>query len=467
MTKVCMFTCVLLTNFFTSNGQDKLNWKYFKNFTDTSSQRLIIENWKQYFKEDLLYKLDKEVNYVPVKLDSYGSLYPEGKVFNNVNFNFYSRNSADTWAYSIYDIFKSNDKQIVKNVKEDKTLSTNHKTFYTNILQNKCEFLGDEDFYQAWDDFHFKNKMDEINKKINDPVKKFKKVIFFIHGYNVPYSLANIQLIALKDAIKNDCKMDISEILFIPIFWTSNDNKNKKIGSEEEFDISNYTGLFNGGAKNGYLFLFYSNRAYYASITLRKMINRIENKDIDLLIFSHSLGATVVTSALINTVSKLHTNASIEFDTINKKDCKLNLLGAAQLKKDDIISYELVSGFLNEPIPTRKLKIFMSAPAIPGFYTFKDQCEENFKNKLFYSTVNLEDEMLTKKIAKLRFVTAHNFSSSSLGCDLNDAESTKQLFKNKSQFNYKIVSDEEDHDILTYLNQQDYLNFLKNFFNEK
>lgn len=466
MKSVRILICIMLGNsFFVLNGQDSLNWKYFQNFTDTFSQRLIKNNWKQYFREDILQKLDKEINYVSVKLDSYGSLYPDEKILKQVNFNSYSRSSSDTWAYSLYDIFKSNIKQIDKNIKEFKTISVSEKSLYLNILKNKFDYTDDESFYTTWDNFHFVKKKDEINGKVSSG--KYKKIVFFIHGYNVPYSLANIQLIALKNKMQNEFKININEILFIPIFWTSNDNKNLDISSKQRFDISNFTGLFNGGAQNGYLFLFYSNRAYYASITLRKLINGIDDKNIDVMIFSHSLGATVVTSALINTVSKLHTYSNIEFDSLNINECKFKLLNSKELKEEDIISYDIVSSFVKEPIPDRKLKIFMSAPAIPGYNTFIDQCGTKFNNKLFYSTINKNDEMLTKNIAKLRFVTAHNFSSSSLGCDLNDAESTKEIFKDKSNFRYTIVSKEIDHDILTYLNQKDYVDFLLNFFNEK
>lgn len=124
----------------------------------------------------------------------------------------------------------------------------------------------------------------------------------------------------------------------MPIFWTSNANKNFNIESKERFDISNKTGISNGGLDNGISFMYYSNRAYYAAITFRKILNKLSNIEQSQYVFTDSLGATVATSALINTISKLDIT-KYDKDLIRSTSSKEKLK-----RRLDAITYDIVNG---------------------------------------------------------------------------------------------------------------------------
>lgn len=436
-------------------AQEKLNWRYFEKFNQNQKQ-IIINNWKQYFPLDIYSKLDEEINCFPIKLDSYGSIYPLGDILSDeVDFNKYHRSSADLLAYSLLDIFNSNRSTLENKIKSSNKLTSQQKSFYLNCFNDPKDMYNDSVFYTKWDSYHLEMITNSLNEKLK--TNKFKSVFFFIHGYNVPYSLANVQLIALKNTLRDSLKIDTDKVLFVPVFWSSNDLKKCKIESYNDFDITNYTGLFNGGAANGLLFLYYSNRAYYSSITLRKILNSIENRNIDIVLFSHSLGATILTSALINTTSKL--DSKIKFTLGKNEDGTSYLVNSQSIKEADYLAWDIINSLVKEKIPQGKMKSFMSAPAIPGKNTFINIDDLLFKDKSIYSTINIYDEMLTKSIANIRIVNESNMSATSLGCDSIEANQVKQIIEGKKQLNskfiYETVSDNDDHDILTYLNQKD------------
>jgi hypothetical protein len=470
-------------------SQESEKWKYFEKFTDT--QKIIIDsNWLQYFKEDIYAKLDTDnKNVFPIKLDSYGSIYPAPEVLKGVKFNpklkgikFHSKpiGQNNNLAFSLFEVFNSDDnrKIIKKNIDDlmavGKIKASLH-ALYTELLDEKyycnkkcllrskrikCMEDTVNGFYTKWDAVHFASLYDTLNKEIDK--KNYDRIVFFVHGYNVPYSLANVQLISLKRMLKDSLKIDTDKILFIPLFWTSNANKYCNISTREAFNTTNKTGLTDGGLENGISFMYYSNRAYYAAITFRKLLNRIDtNQQMDVSVFCHSLGATIATSALINTISKLDTKEKIELMPDGKGALKLkSTLKNAMLK-------EIVEGLAGEPLPKRSIKVFMSAAAVPGEVTFSDISTASFNNKTWFSCLNPNDEMLTKNVANLPYVSRHTMSGSSLGCDMMDARRVKNKIESSSigRFHIREVSLSVDHDILTYLNQKAYRDFIKDFFN--
>lgn len=452
-------------------------------------QKSVIEKyWVQYFEKDIYAKLDAEnKNIVSIRLDSYGSIYPHEDILENVNFNPNGTSKKSLTAFSLYDIFAfdGNRRIISDNIQKlsDKgQIQASKAVYYKAILsdfdaceaskKNKetlpCLHTQIDSFYRIWDSIHLIEKSAEIAqtlRKVN-----YKKVMYFIHGYNVPYSLANVQLLSLIKEMKGKTiGANTNEILFVPIFWTSNANKNFNLESKERFDISNKTGISNGGLDNGISFMYYSNRAYYAAITFRKILNKLSNIEQSQYVFTHSLGATVATSALINTVTKLDI-------TSHDKDLIRSTSSKEKLKRRlDAITYDIVNGF-KEPIPVQPITVFMSAAAIPGASTFADidtTTSSNFRNKHFFSSINAKDEMLTKEVAHLPFVNRNTLSASSLGCDIIDASKTKQIVENpntkflNSTFHYRVVSNLVDHDILTYLNQESYLQYIAEVFTGK
>jgi hypothetical protein len=457
--------------------------RYFQNFND-DQLCLIEKNWIQHFGDNIYQELDdNSSNMITLRLDSYGLVYPDADVFKDVKFNPKKLSKKNIRAFSIYEALwdSVNSENFKKNIDFEITQNRISKSMSSNLLKFKSLIESSKkwskrknvsleiannisDFNKTWNEYMLEIKAKEIKEELKK--SKYSKLCFFIHGYNVPYSLACVQLISLKKEMKS-IGIPVDSVLFVPVFWPSNDQKNCDISKEKVFNIDNQTGLPKG-LNNGILFTYYSNQAYYAAITLRKILNHIgdlEGKE--QFIFTHSLGATVATTALINTISKLH--ATDNEKQLISKDLSIEEIKTA-FQRSPLLR-DLANGF-KTPIPSQKITVFMSAPAIPGFNTFKDidtSNQTNFKNKHFFSTLNLNDEMLTKGIAGLSFVNSKNWSSTTLGCNPFEAKRASEfvngLNNNNSSFEYSFVSKDSDHDIFTYLDNKEYRDLIGIAFN--
>ncbi len=453
--------------------------KYFP--TGAKSIKLMKDNWSVYFKEDVTSKLNTEVakHFFEIKLDSYGSIYPDKKILDaisNTSFIGEKYNYKNLESHSFYWRFRMDSGNEINS-----TIVNNKEalSIYDPLLKLSKNKKLEPIFSKIWDSVHQSKLSSELNKKINDDT--INRVIFYIHGYNVPYSLAALQAINVYTlTIASNKNKD--KILFVPVYWPSNDAKQDSL-EQNAFSTANIEEY----GKNGKLFLRYSNRCYFAAITLRKTINSIKDTSIKIDVISHSLGAVIVTSALINTVSKLHYNkaSKLSNEQIKKSNCICKLDKTYHFKNQ--INYELVKEFCETPIPTRKINIFLSAAAIPGENTFVDANKDKLKNKLFYVTMNQNDEMLTKSairraiqrntgnIIKANWlekkVNAQYVSATTLGCNYKcEAYNTLKLYNDsiaKNKFIIKEVSSQEDHDIFNYLQQKEYTIFFTQFINEK
>ncbi len=447
-------------------------WKYFEKYkvtgVDTSAmQKCIVNNWKQYFQQDIMKEISK-YDYYPLMLDSYGSPYANQSLFKGANDEFFSggvRLDANLQKYSMYKIFNSeaNQQQLKTNLE---TLPEgNDKAFYKRLLSNPISNI--DMFYATYDNYHTNLAINNIKEKLGSR----KKVVFFIHGYNVPYSLACVQADALLDILSsNNFAKPNEDFLFIPIFWSSNDAKAKDVISQDNFSTKNEE-----NQKNGRKFWFYSNRAYYAAFKLRKIINQLP-KDIEILVFSHSLGTTIATTAFINTSSKLDFPLK---DFFVNKHCSIPILKDPKQfdKKSDDVTKDFVNEMMTEPLPSQEARIFLSAAAIPGENTFRDMDSCSMLNKKWYVGINYCDVMLSKNVARRKFflikllVHPTNFSATTLGLDYKrkndhqgEIEKTKILFDDPKNFITNIVSDNEDHEIFTYMNQDRYIQLIRKWY---
>lgn len=458
--------------------------KVFFPLSDPVKIKCMEANWHQYFKEDVAIVLDPTVKskWVEVKLDSYGSPYPDKTVqdwFSTGEFNGNISDYAASDSHSFYFLWDTLVKRDL-----DKRINAmsegKQKTLFKQLLairqQEKTVNIEDryvykEQFRKEWNDFFIEELANKLNAKIK--ADTIKRIVFFIHGFNVPYSLAALQAVTMYQKAKKDLGADSATTLFVPVYWPSNDAKECRLSSRN-FSTANYMS-FN---RNGMLFLIYSTRCYYAAFTLRKILNRIDPsvKQIDMI--AHSLGNTIVTSALINTVSK------IDYQSRKVGALKYDSLIAIQrkvyLQKKDPLSYDLLVKFKSEPLPKRKINCFLSAAAIPGLNTFTDLDTVTLKHTTFHVTINQYDEMLTKSSIQRKLhtkvINASNMGATTLGCNYKcEAGNTERCFnfkfagvKNKTAFfRYKTVSMETDHDIFTYLQQPDYRQFYSEFLKLK
>ncbi len=481
MTKLRLNALLLIIISISAVAQDiePSKYKFFSQYSP-EQKTLIKNNWGQYFKEDLLTSLNAGPNFFPVKFDSYGSIYPSGELLKDVSAMEFAgkRNDIDNFKYSIYDLIMRRYYPFQSSLK---TLSNSEEIDALKFIEKEIEFdFTDKDvnsFYEKWDAYYNKILVRQIKAKLDSG--RYNQVIFFIHGYNVPYSLANIQNIVINNTVNgliSKGEVKASKILYVPIFWPSNAQKKCEIESQATFDLSDDKDN-SEGIKNGVRFLYYSNRAYYAGITLRNIINDLTSlyqKEAQvspkIKIFSHSLGAVVATTALINTYSRMQ---SKYVNYMYQEEIDEKTLGEFELR--DPVAFDLFSRLKKTKLPDAKISIFLSAASVPGENTFVDIDSASTTNKKYFVCINTEDRMLTKRAIKLAGhkiprLSARNMNASSLGCDyLGEVDRTKACFKFYSLGKNIIsapVSKKADHDILTYIQQEDYLKFLTLFINE-
>lgn len=454
-------------------------YKFFSQYTPEQKQ-LIKDNWGQYFKEDLLTPLKAGPNFLPVKLDSYGSIYPSSEVLSNVSATEFSgkRKDIDNYKYSIYDLIMRRYYPFQASLK---TLSDSEEKRALAFIEKDIEFdFTDEDinsFYDKWDSYYNKRLAQQIKAKLDSG--NYSQIVFFIHGYNVPYSLANIQSIVINNTVGDlisKGQIKASKILYVPVFWPSNAQKKSEIDSQSKFDLTDDKDMPDG-IKNGIRFLYYSNRAYYAGITLRNIINELAavyqsepQKMPKTKIFSHSLGAVVATTALINTFGRMQSKyvSYMYEEVIDEQTLK-------EFELRDPVTFDLFNRLKKSKLPDGKISIFLSAASIPGENTFIDIDSASTVNKKYFVGINPDDRMLTKRAItlagkKIPRLSARNMNASSLGCDylgeFNRAKACFKFYGLEKNIISAPVSKKADHDILTYIQQEDYLKFLTMFINE-
>ena len=222
---------------------DAVSYAYFKHYTK-SQLDTISQNWSSYTFNDLS-KLDT-IDQVPIRYDSYGHMYPDLAIFDGLDpLTFMNKYKGDfLWRakkradrelekYSLFTLFTYERNFDILRNKINKLQDPKSIDFYRKMVDSK---LSRELFYEEWDNFHVKRKISEIKMVMTN--KNKRKVFFFIHGYNVPYSLAHVQATSLIKEI-DTLKIDVTDILLIPIYWPSNHAKRNKIYKSHRFNISN------------------------------------------------------------------------------------------------------------------------------------------------------------------------------------------------------------------------------------
>lgn len=199
-----------------------------------------------------------------------------------------------------------------------------------------------------------------------------------------------------------------------------------------------------------------------SAVTMRKLISKI-NFDFKVRVISHSLGASVATGALFNTISKWRHPEDLE----KYYNCVQNIDAP---KNPDI-------------------RLGMLAPAIPGLTTFEDfnkrlkrnlpiDPSENNINKVVVC-YNCNDYATTKDIYKIRLL-ADKAGSTSLGCNFKgEVVNTKNKMDTSNpgvmetvSFSEKLCTNTiwapktEEHGLYYYvINQAKFIQFVDYLFN--
>jgi hypothetical protein len=468
--------------------KDTVKWSYINKYAEFN--RAIKVNWTQYFKYDIYAELKHMDRMIfPIHLDSYGSVYPDLVLLNNVrsrSFRYKRLPDKYTGKYSLYQFFKgANFREKLQDALVK--LPPERRVFYDTVLSQYSRLktqdkLDIERFYTIWDSARYDMVVADLKKRIDSTGAT--KILFYVHGYNVPYSLAALQSIELKKFINSSAYSNKQKLLLVPVFWPSNNLKYCNLtekGKFKGFSVSDKTKLFRGGLRNGKLFWYYANQAYYAATGLRQILNGLngaktkEGKDVEIVLYSHSLGAVVVTSAIMNTFSKMQLNnfvyryMNVNWDSIKRVDGDLY----RKLKRSDELGFEIASQFKKVNLPKQKMTIYLSAPAISGENTFVNIDSAVLKNINVFSTVNKSDPVLSKKnasfLGRVGLVNAGNFGATSFGCDSNDCRSVKEFFASRvdtSKLRYQPLN-VDDHDFFVYLNTPGYKSFITEMLNTR
>jgi hypothetical protein len=415
---------------------------YFKNYLpDSTNHRIIKRNWNDFFAENLnaFYEMPKNLNTVDIKFDGLGCIYPENNTeLINIKGDFLGKDESDYkkfFKHSFYNLFNLTIKG------EGNT--TIDRFVKQEAFQNSFKQYGNDieyfDFIRKWNAKHIPAKVKQINAITTNI--KLKKVVVFIHGYNVPYSLAVFQNKVMIDKIlKTDNDLKSEEVLFISVYWPSGNRKKDKFEANK-CDYNNIE-----SPKTAKAFTYYSNRAYLSAIFIRRIIREMYCQ-VPIDIITHSHGSTLATTTLINTTTKL---------------------------QPGILSDSICVLMHNEELPNKEINVFLNAPSIPGVLTFMDIQERTVQsNYRFFVGYNNNDIVLKKqklKIAKQTFkaiAPSGYLSSTTLGCNKNNevAHTFSVLEAKKMGYIFKsdINSIQNEHDFFCYVLQPEFMKNLTLF----
>lgn len=395
----------------------------------------IHNNWNEFLGEDLeaSFPASKGVKTISLKFDGMGCVYPLNKeIVNGIKEEILDEGLADTYfeKNSFFQLYykktqKKGSKLINEFIKKS-NLRFDDSDLY-RISGIRYPTIPYYDFIEKWNEKFIPEWIDEFNRLLS--TNKFKRIIFFIHGYNVPYSLAHLQGNVMLDSLLSfSPDLTPEDILYVRLIWPSGDNKYHQISSTE----CNYGNIQGPGTVK--LYQYVSNRAYLASVYLRRILTNIQtNAPIDII--THSHGSTIATTALIKTTSKLHL-------TVDEKD------------KSEM--YQLI---VNEPLPNKQISVFLNAPSIPGVNTFSDidTTISFYKKYFFFIGYNNNDKTLKKGFIDLLTDLAPYLSSTTLGCNYEDeVTKTKKVFAEKGLATQVIAKENsvvEEHEFFCYLHQ--------------
>lgn len=403
---------------------------------------IIKDNWNDFFGADItnVFPMPAGANTVTIKFDGLGCLYPESNpALNSIKEEFLDKSISYKYLYShtFYNLYQR---------KEHKKSTTQIDAFINNENFGAVKTYTNEpyidyfDFITRWNAKHLPLKITEIENKITPDIKK---IVFFIHGYNVPYSLAALQNKKMMDQIlEANPELKINQILLIKVLWPSGDRKKNNFDSNP-CDYSNIE-----KPKTVIAFTYYSNRAYLAGVYLRKILRDMHcNLPIDIV--THSHGSAIATTALIKTKSKL---------------------------QKGWFSDELITLIDTTVLPNKDINVFLNAPSIPGVNTFTDVTKDSKQERYrFFVGYNEKDEVLKKQKfriykLKVKFIApTKHLSATTLGCNKDgEVKLTKDLMESKGMdniFYYGINSFQKEHDFFCYIKQTEFKRNLKLFFN--
>lgn len=387
-------------------------------------------------------------------------------------------------------------KNIDDAIKQEKVTSNKLDTAAIKINEALNNLMYKEEFDKNGYD------LQNFAKEVQQNIKKYhiQNIYFFVHGYNVPHALAQVQGNRLMQQLQ---ALHTDTILFIRIFWNGGNSKQLKVSTEQvnqHVVLKKMTYKDKLSLKNAKGFSEKTKEAIQCAYSLRRLLHLLEEGDEanDQRIFhmvSHSLGAVILSHSLINDMSHIRYKPNELIQTTEEAHY---VLDAAWMKKaDSLISSGTCKGlkfrrkkcmekrqealdyitFMRyNPLPNLKIRVFMNAPAIPGvqLFQFADVCH----NYHFTVGHNLYDPTLAKRFAGKKTLISGKLSrasgNTSLGLNYkNEVGQTEFLISmNKLKnpgfiFNGCKTSNFFEHDIFFYMQHPLFTNALTTFIKQK
>jgi hypothetical protein len=252
----------------------------------------------------------------------------------------------------------------------------------------------------------------------------------FIHGYNVPYSLALLQSNEMEDLLIQEHGGNNGDIFLIRVIWPSGSYKEKNI-SNSKCDYSNFSKPITLK-----LYKYVTNRAYLAGLTLRSMIADIDCEKIKVI--THSHGAVIISSALINPFAKIKDTST----TFNRS---------------------LVKEFNKIAIPHKSIDIFYECSSYAWGHHFANWDPLNNYNHYFFVGFNMADKILLKKkpfLLNIPLAKSKWLGSTTLGCNYDgEIRNTDEILLSKipkgevllKYFHSNENGCQKEHDFFCYL----------------
>src|SRR4051812_27954532 len=239
-----------------------------------SQQKLLAlkNNWSDFFSDDLeqMFPVHKGVQVETIKLDGLGCIYPENiSSLNGIGYDFLDTLNGD---------YKNSNKETFQRLYKNNLNSVSNSNATNKFIEDArfrvpdclilkykgkkdIDFLG---FRIEWNAKFLPEKIASINKHITINTKR---IVFFIHGYNVPYSLAQLQgNMMVEKILQMDATLKPENILFVRVFWPSGYRKRSSF-SETACDFSNIEKI-----EAVWAYTYVSNRSYLGALTLRSIL---------------------------------------------------------------------------------------------------------------------------------------------------------------------------------------------------
>jgi hypothetical protein len=272
-----------------------------------------------------------------------------------------------------------------------------------------------------------------INKLVVD--NSYKSVTFILVGFNNDYDAngtdSTCSNLKLEKQIKFiETNYPKNQTLFVKVFWDGRHSK-RIFGTLKNFSYATAT-------------------SYMVGYNLRKLISKLESKDINFI--SHSLGANVVCEAIFNQQSKVTDQDDF---------------------RNDLIAKQAVDSVF---IKDKNIKAALIAPAMPGSNTFVDFFNKKLNKNLTTANVKFligysEFDKTLSKISRKHF--AAKFGSTTLGCstvelqNVIDTFRTHELISNLDTVSFNnnpiIKGVTKTHDISNYLSNKEAYKKVLNF----